>query len=288
MKKFNSLKREYENIKASNELKERVKMTMKKEYKKRNVIRGCIGLAASLAIGTMLIVNFIPSFACAMSDMPVLAPIIKVITFGRYEMTDNGYSAKVVTPKIEGLLDKELEKRLNDELKENAEAIIYAYEQDIKELKKEFGDDMIHMGVESNYIIKTDNEDILALDVYLFNVAGSSSTKHTFYTLDKKSGELLTLKGLFKDNADYVTILSDYIRSEMMRLNKEEEGMFWIDGETDEMFEGFKQIKADQNFYIDDAGKIVICFDKYDVAAGAQGSPEFVIPDNIVHDILKK
>lgn len=286
MKNFNGLKYEYENIKASNELRERVKRTMKKENRKSNIFRSCIGLAASLIIGIMLVVNFIPSFAYAMSDIPAFAPIIKVITFGRYERADNGYEAKVITPKIEGLLDKELEKRLNDEFKENADAIILAYEQDIKQLKEEFGDETVHMGVESDYIIKTDNENILALDVYLLNIAGSSSTKHTFYTINKKTGELLTLKGLFKDNADYVTVLSDYIKGEMLRRNKEEQGLFWVDGES-ETFEGFKQIKADQNFYINDDGNIVICFDKYDVAAGAQGSPEFIIPDNIVKAILK-
>ena len=286
MEKFNDLKYEYENIKASDELKERVKKTMKKENRKSNLFKSCIGLAAGLMIALMLAVNLVPSFAYAMSDISVFAPIIKVITFGRYERADNGYTAKVITPQIEGLLDKELEKRLNDELKENANAIIFAYEQDVKQLKEEFGDETVHMGVESNYIIKTDNENILALDVYLLNIAGSSSTKHTFYNLNKKTGELLSLKGLFKDGADYVTVLSDYIKNEMIRRNKEEQGMFWVDGET-ETFEGFKQIKVDQNFYINDGGSIVICFDKYDVAAGAQGSPEFVIPDNIVKTILK-
>lgn len=287
MNSFDSLKNEYENIKASDELRKRVKKTMKKENRKSNVWKGCIGLAAGLAAVIMLVVNFIPSAAYAMSGIPGFAPIIKVITFGKYETSDNGYQAKVVTPKIEGLLDKDLEKKLNDEFKENADAVISAYEQDVRKLKEEFGDEKIHMGVESNYIVKTDNENILALDVYLLNIAGSSSTKHTFYTIDKKTGELLTLKGLFKDDADYVTALSDYIRDEMIRRNKEEQGMFWIDGVTEDTFEGFKQIKPDQNFYIDDDGRIVICFDKYDVAAGAQGSPEFVIPEDIVKNILK-
>ncbi|NLV16598.1 MAG: DUF3298 and DUF4163 domain-containing protein [Syntrophomonadaceae bacterium] len=287
MKRFDDLKTEYENIKASDELKGRVKNTMTREDGKRNGLKIGLGLAASLAITAMLVVNFVPSLAYAMSDIPAFAPIIKVITFGKYENVDKGYSAKVVTPKIEGLLDKELEKRLNDELKENANAIILAYEQDIRELKEVFGEETIHMGVESDYIIKTDNEDILALDVYILNVAGSSSTKHTFYTLDKKTGELLNLKGLFKDNADYVTVLSDYIKTEMIRRNNEEEGMFWVESDPEMYLEAFQQIKTDQNFYIDEDGRIVICFDKYDVAAGAQGSPEFVIPDNIVKAILK-
>ena len=60
--------------------------------------------------------------------------------------------------------------------------------------------------------------------------------------------------------------------------------MFWVD---DDVFEGFEKIADDQNFYINNEGNIVICFDKYEVAAGAQGSPEFVIPEDVVADILK-
>ena len=33
--------------------------------------------------------------------------------------------------------------------------------------------------------------------------------------------------------------------------------------------------------------RIVVCFDKYEVAPGSSGSPEFVIPEEIVKDILK-
>ena len=96
----------------------------------------------------------------------------------------------------------------------------------------------------------------------------------------------MTLKSLFKDNADYITPISEYIRGEMKRINDEENGAFWI--EKDEFnFDIFEKIKPNQNFYINSDNKLVICFDKYDVAAGAQGSPEFVIPDGVIKDILR-
>ena len=68
-------------------------------------------------------------------------------------------------------------------------------------------------------------------------------------------------------------------------MNEEEGGMFFLaeDGEID----GFDKISENQKFYINNDGKIVICFDKYEIAAGAQGSPEFVLPDEVVNDILK-
>ena len=59
--------------------------------------------------------------------------------------------------------------------------------------------------------------------------------------------------------------------------------MFWV-GDTE--IEGFEKIADDQKFYINNDGNIVICFQKYEVAAGAQGTPEFVIPNDVIADIL--
>lgn len=277
---------DYQNITASRELKERIEKIMTEERKKsgrRTVFKWVGSCAACLLLAFAVCMNLFPSAVYALGDVPVLSSIVRVVTFGRYENRDMGYEAKITTPKIEGLLDKELEDRLNSEFKENAKALIAAYEKDVKELKEEFGGETIHMGVESDYIVKTDNDDILALDVYILNIAGSSSTVHTYYTIDKKTGRQLTLKGLFKDGADYVTPLSEYIRGQMKYENEHNGGYFWL--EDDEFTEGFKKIAADQKFYINDKGELVICFDKYEVAAGAQGCPEFVIPNEVIRDI---
>lgn len=167
----------------------------------------------------------------------------------RYEYKVTATRLIFVTPQIEGLLDEDLEDKLNNEFKENAAAVIAAYETDVKELKAESPDEDVHMSIMSDYTVKTDNDDILALDVYIYTASGSSSTIHHFYNIDKKTGQLLTLPGLFKDDADYVSVISEYITSEMKRLNAEENGMFFIDGEEND-FDGFKEIKPDQNFYI--------------------------------------
>lgn len=278
---MNDLKKDYEQIKARAELKERIKKTIKKE-KRKYTAKLCIGMAASILAVGILSVNIFPQLAYAMSDIPVIGSAVKVFTFDRYTYKDNGYDAEVTTPQLSGLSDKELEKKLNREFKENAKKIISRYKQDVEEIKKQFGDEEIHMGITSDYIIKTDNNDILAIDVYILSTAGSSSTVHSFYTVDKKSGELLTLKGLFKNGSDYVSVLSNCIKNEMKRENEENGGYYELTGEF-----AFKKIKEDQNFYIDSDGQLVICFDKYEVAAGAQGSPEFIIPKNVIKDILK-
>ena len=282
---LNRLKEEYYSIKADDKLKERLADTMKNEKRKQGNIKKIIGVAACFGVITVSL-NVSPSFAYAMSKIPVVNSIVKVLTFNRYEVNEENYQADIVTPKIEGLLDKELEDKLNAEFAENAQQVIAAFESTIKEMEETAGEGNFHEGLEYNYIIKTDNEDILALDVYLFEARGSAWEKHTFYNINKKTGELIEFNSLFKDGADYKTPIDKYIAGEMERLNKEEGAMFFLpDGEFPE--DAFKTIGENPKFYINNDGNIVICFDEYEVAAGAQGSPEFVIPNDVVADILK-
>ena len=282
--KIEKLRKQYENIQASEELIMKAEKEIRKSKSKRGFKAG-IGTAAAFIFAVGVAANASPSFAYAMSDVPVMGSIVKVVTLGKYENKDGGYEIKVNTPQIEGLIDEETQEKLNEVFKDQAQSVIAAFEQDVKELKEEFGDETVHMGIEYNYDIKTNTDDILAIDTYTFFASGSSNSVHNYYTIDKHTGEIYTLEGLFKDGADYVTPISDYIKKEMARINAEEGGMFWV--EDDEYVEGFDKIADDQNFYINADGNIVICFAKYEVAAGAQGVPEFVIPDEVVADIIK-
>lgn len=240
--------------------------------------------AAAIAASFVLMVNCIPSLAYAASDVPILGDIVRVVTFGRFEVAEENYEAKITTPKIEGLLNKELENKLNKELADSANTIIAAFEDDIKKMSELYGDNNFHLSVNADYEVKTDNEDILAVNFYFTTIEASAVTANRFYNIDKKSGELITLDSLFKKDADYVTPISNYILSEMKKQNDDGTGFYFLDGEEDQRF---TKIRNDQHFYINNAGNIVICFDEYEVAAGAQGCPEFEIPKEIIKDILK-
>ena len=156
---------------------------------------------------------------------------------------------------------------------------LQALKKVLESFKEEFGEDTVHMSIEFNYEIKTDNENILALDVYTYYASGSSNSVHNYFTINRNTGSILTFKGLFRDDVDYITPISEYIRQEMLRRNSEEGGIFFLDD--------FDKISEDQKFYINDDGNIVICFAKYEIAAGAQGVPEFVIPNSLLEGLFK-
>ncbi len=270
-----------ENIKASEGLKKSVKREIVKN-KIAGVAKTVGGTVAALVMVFAVSVNMSPQFALAMRDVPVLGGFVKVVTLNRYENKIGGSEAKIVTPKIEGLRDEELMNKINKELGDNANKLIAEFEKEANLLLEEYGEDA-HMGVGSDYTIRTDNNDYYAIDIYFYNVVGSSSTTHKFYTVNKHTGEIVTLKGLFKENTDYIEPISDIIKKEMT-IRNENGGAYWV--EDDEFTQGFDAIKENQNFFINEDGNIVICFDKYEIAAGSEGCPEFVIERELIENIL--
>lgn len=147
-----------------------------------------------------------------------------------------------------------------------------------------------YLGLDSSYVIATDTSQILSIGRYVVETVGSSSTVMKYDTIDKQKEIVITLPSLFKDNA-YVEKVSAYIadkmREEMIATNQDK--MYWVSDaglEDESLVELFTTIKADQNFYISEQGKLVIVFDKYEVAPGYMGIVEFEIPTEIVQDSL--
>ncbi|WP_249651017.1 RsiV family protein, partial [Lysinibacillus sp. D4A3_S15] len=63
----------------------------------------------------------------------------------------------------------------------------------------------------------------------------------------------------------------------------------WVKGAgkaDEDLMEEFTAIQPDQQFYISDKGKLVLSFDKYDVAPGFMGVVEFEIPTDVLKDDL--
>ncbi|MBK5239880.1 DUF4163 domain-containing protein [Clostridium sp.] len=137
------------------------------------------GLTACLVIICVVLLNVNPVIAATVAHIPGMSRIVKVLTFGRHVINDGGCQADVKIPKIEGLLDQELQNKLNKDFRDNANAIILAFESDMKELKNQFSGEKVNLGIDTGYIVKTDNESILAIDVHMLNTVGSLSTTRT-------------------------------------------------------------------------------------------------------------
>ncbi|KWW20396.1 MULTISPECIES: anti-sigma-V factor rsiV [Peribacillus] len=281
-KELKDLRDEYLHIPIPKELKDVVQAALnEKPRRKPRVGRNILVTAAAALLIMTASVNISPAAAKAMSDIPYMEKIIKVITFVEWKEEVNNSSAVIRTPAISGLENKRLEQSLNDK-----------YLSESKELYKEFTDSMSklkegekgNLSVESGYEILTDNETILSVQRYTDTTAASSSTESQFDTVDKKNEVLLTLNSLFKDDR-YLQVISENLKEQMrQQMAADPDKVYWVEEEED--LPEFKGIDEKQSFYINKDGKLVIAFDSFEVAPGYMGAVEFVIPTKVISELL--
>lgn len=280
--KIEKLKKNYNDIKIPDKLNEIVNNAI--NYKKRNKYtnKKWMLVAASLCV-IIGYVNVDKSFAQTLEQIPVIGNVIKIINFSNYKIKEEGYEASIKVPKIEGLENKDLEYKLNKEFEDEGKKLYDKYLQEVKGLKE--ANLVGNKDSESWYEVKTDNDKILSLVIYNYESQGSSNTTRKFYNIDKKNQTILTLEGMFKNNK-YIDIISENIKEQMRNEMKADENkIYWL-GDKEMGDENFKSISKDQDFYINEDGELVICFDKYVVAPGYVGLVEFTIPNEIIQPLM--
>ena len=282
---MNKFRNEYENIEIPDELEFLVRTTIKeqeKKMKRKNIINKSVIAAAVAGVVFVGSINLSSEISYALSEVPVLGSIVRVLTFKTFELKDNNFDAELKTPAIEGL-DSKLEAMLNEKYLDENQKLYDDFMKEIDELKKADMDEA-HMGIASGYEVKTDTDKLLVIGRYVVNTAGSSSTTIKYDTIDKQNKILITLPSLFKDEA-YIDIISENIKAQMKEQMKDESNVYWLE---DEMMgdENFSKIDKNQSFYITKDNQLVIAFDKYEVAPGYMGNPEFIIPSELLKDVL--
>ena len=129
--------------------------------------------------------------------------------------------------------------------------------------------------VDVNYEIKSQSDDVLSFALYMYQSWYNFSETVAYYNLNAQTGEELTLQQLLGDN--YIEIANKEIRSQIEERNAQSEYPLFF---TDE--NAFQTINDQTKFYINSNNQVVIVFDKYEIAPGSTGRPEFVIPQEIL------
>lgn len=298
MNRWNELKRQYRSIPVPKELDDVVRKAVQtgmfrqeKSNFRRNIWkrgrRAGIGVAAIAACLVIMIAgaNINPSFAESLSKVPVVGNFIKIFTIREYTVSEEHFQAEIKAPAIQGLENKELENSLNQKYLAENEVLYEQFLSDMEEMKEIGGG---YAGVSSGYEVKTDNERIFSIARYTLKIQASGNESWRHDTIDKKNQILITLPSLFRDDSYIDGISSNIIEQMRAQMRGNSGAMYFIKG--DDLLlgaeEGFDQITANQDFYINPEGKLVICFNEYEVAPGAMGAPEFVIPTEVITNIL--
>lgn len=120
--------------------------------------------------------------------------------------------------------------------------------------------------IKMDYDVKYNTDGIVSLGIYKTETIGSAYDVAYFYNFDLESQKEITLKDFYGE--DYKRIIDEQIMSQIKERIAEEGATY---------FEGFKGIKENQAFYINEKGNPVIVFNKYEIAPGSMGMQSFEI-----------
>ncbi|KMY42810.1 RsiV family protein [Peribacillus loiseleuriae] len=285
--KLKELEKQYNEVPIPKELDFVVKNALRQgKKKKKRSLQWLLGSAAAAAMLFTAGLNVSPAMARTLSEIPLVGSVVKVLTWIEYEVAEDTYDATIKVPSIENLENKDLSKTLNEKYRSEGKALYDSFIDEVSDLKENGGG---HVGVDSGYDIKTDNDQILSIGRYIVNTVGSSSTVMHYDTIDKQNEILITLPMLFKDDSYIKTISENIIEQMHEQAAADSDKVYWVKGGSlpdEEVIDGFTTIKAEQQFYISDKGKLVISFDKYEVAPGYMGIVEFEIPTEVLKNDL--
>lgn len=278
-------KREYDRIVVPDCVKEKMEEAVmraketKKRAKRRKVYR-YIGSAAAVFALMLILPNTSRTAAAAMQQIPVLGDFFKVVTIREYQVDEGRYQADVKVPEVVPEDTDNVSEETAQQAKETADAINFDIQKATDELVEEFKSTMEEF--EDGYgdilvdsEVLTDDERWFSLGLVLYQGAGSGYERHRHYTIDKTTGKKAALSDFFGE--DYVETVSEDIKTQMrQRMAEDENVVYWIDYEEVPDW-NFTSIAEDQDFYVNKDGKVVVCFNEYDVAPGYMGCVEFVI-----------
>ena len=304
LEKIEMMKKEYQKVQMTEEQLEKMKekIALAKEEKEmkncKHVMRKIAVVAAAVAI-FVLLPNTSGKVAYAMSNIPVLGKLVEVVTFRDYEYESERNNADIKVPElvaeeVENTAETEqsttVDTNTQENLKKTTEEINAEIQKITDEIVKEFEENLSFEEGYQDVVVKHEvlnsTQDYFTLKLICYQGAGSGAQWNYFYTIDLTTGERMALKDLFVEGADYITPISENIKTQMREQMKADEAVcYWVDDEIEEM--NFKAITDETSFYLNENGEIVIAFDEYEVAPGSMGCVEFVIPDEVTADIRK-
>lgn len=275
-----------ENLSVPDSIKERIEQCVSalpaKESKniKFRMLPKAIAIAACFVFVCLVVLsNCSAVYAQALEKIPVIGSIVKVVTIRNYFYSDDYHQMDIDVPRIEGSEGAAAD-YINKDVDELTKLLADRFHEDLKEIGNEG-----HSGIYVDYEVVTNTEKWFTLKIRVHEAAGSSNTYYRFYHIDKVNGRIAELKDLFAAD-DFAAVLADNLRKQMKEIMaKDSNKIYWVENAA--IGQDFVTLDDKHNFYWDKDGNLVIVFDKYEVAPGSMGTPEFVINKGAISDILK-
>lgn len=300
------LKEEYENMTIPEAGRERLqagidRARMEKKRAER-VRRRSAWTAAAAVIVLIALPNTNMQIAHAMENIPVLGGFFRLVTVRQYNYSDENHDAEVELAQIsygedagtaagnvEGASAGQ-EAAVANLSEDGVEAVNQDMEATVEELIRQFEDTLSEEGYHGLHVsqeVVTDNDRYYTVKLSVLETEASGYEHNQFYTIDKQTGNVVTLEDLFAEGSDYISAISENIKTQMREQMAADEGVIYFLDNDDMPEFNFQGITEQTNFYFNEKDELVIAFDEYEVAPGSMGAPEFVIPQEVTAALLK-
>ncbi len=284
---------EYSDIEIPKELSAIIENEIEKDREREGGSKGVgrrrgfkrLGVTAAACAAVFIgSVNISPQVAMAMYAVPVLGDIARVVTFREYSYQNDMVDMNVKVPNIQGTGNEELEKRINEEINRKMAEVVAQGEKDAKEYNDAVlatggsKEDFHQVEVIADYEMKFCDGKTLSFVIEQMESIASAYTQKTYYNIDLESGRDLKISDILGEN--FKEIVDKSVREQIeARMKSDENQIFFGYSEDDKemKMEGFTGIDESRTFYINEAGNVVVTFDKYEIAPGYMGFPEFEI-----------
>ena len=307
LKQLKQLKEEYENMTIPEAGRERLqagidRARMEKKRAERVRRRSAWTAAAAAVIVLIALPNTNMQIAHAMENIPVLGGFFRLVTVRQYNYSDENHDAEVELAQISygedagaaaesvegvGVGQEAAEAKLSED---GVEAVNQDMEATVEELIRQFEDTLSEEGYHGLHVtqeVVTDNALYYTVKLSVLETEASGYEHNQFYTIAKQTGNVVTLADLFAEGSDYISAISENIKTQMKEQMAADEGViYFLDNDNMPEF-NFQGITEQTNFYFNERGELVIAFDEYEVAPGSMGAPEFVIPQEVTAALLK-
>ena len=267
-------------------VKNRIEQTLvdlpeKKPVKKQ--IRILPRIAASAACFVFIILFLLPNvsvtYAQALEQLPVIGDLVRVVTIRNYYYDDNHWKMDINIPQIESEDSKSVD-YINKDVSELTTALINRFYEDL-----EINGNKGYGSLNVDYEVVTNTDSWFTLKLTVCQTAASSNTYFKFYHIDKNQGKIVELGDLFNTDKFSDSLVAEIKKQMQEQMANDENISYWINNSG--IGEEFATVSANDNFYWNENGDLVIIFDKYEVGPGSMGTPEFVIDKGVIRDLLK-
>lgn len=225
--------------------------------------------ACILFVMLVLLPNLSVTYAHAMENIPIIGDLVEIFTIRNYFYSDDRHELDAEVPEVNDPSNEQVSDLINKDVNELTSAVIQKFYDDL-EISHDTGYGSIYI----DYETVTNTDEWFTLKLTVSEVQASSNTYFKFYHIDRTNGTYVTFGDLI-DSEDFGAI-EQIIRAQMeAEMAADPDVVYWT--EDTELGQSITALSTDQNFYFDDAGNLVIVYNKYEVAPGSMGCPEIVI-----------